>query len=241
MSRKLPFTLSLLSCVALGSAACEKGGTFDPLDNVPTGSMTSTPTPTYELPKCDDATPKLPCKIDVADLSFDLSCANVTTTSGMTWQNPGNRRDQLQFGTSETAQISSQTCSTAAIKDCTATIKNLPGAWNALPSTARVRLTFNQRYVFSDDLLLNMDVPPKIDASKLVLGVPQVGGRDLATFTGSRRDGSNPELHTTSVWFTPSTMRPLSFTVRSRCYRSFEANAFWYIEKMTAEALPALP
>lgn len=240
MSRKLPLSLSLLSCVALSTAACEKGGTFDPLDNLPTGSTPSTQNPTTDLPKCADKDPTLPCKIDLSNLSFELSCAGISAMTGPTWQNPNNRTDQLQFGTDENTLVTAGSCGSAA-KDCTAKLSQLPPAWNALPSGARVRMTFNQRYRLSDDFLLTTDAQPKIDGSKLMLGVPQFDARDLATFTGSRKDGANPELHATSLWFTTTPMRTLSFTLRSRCYRVVEATAYWYIEKMTAEALPALP
>jgi hypothetical protein len=240
MLRKLPLSLSLLSCVVLGSAACEKGGTFDPLDNVPQSGSPASPTPTADLPLCDAANPKLPCRIELSNLSFTESCSGVMN-NGMTWNNPEGRTDRLQFGTNEGTLINTATCNTPQTKDCTASLTNLPAALNALPETARVRLTFNQRYLLSDDILLNSDSPPKVESSRLMLAVPQAGGRDLATYTGSRKNGTSPELHTTSVWFSPSPMRTLSFTVRSRCYRAFDANAFWYIEKMTAEALPALP
>ncbi|HNN98348.1 MAG TPA: hypothetical protein PKI03_39055, partial [Pseudomonadota bacterium] len=66
MPRKLLLPISLLSCAVLSTASCEKGGTFDPLDNVPSGgSATPNPTPTVDLPRCDDTSPKLPCKIDL--------------------------------------------------------------------------------------------------------------------------------------------------------------------------------
>jgi len=240
MSRKLPLSLSLLSCVALSTAACEKGGTFDPLDNLPTGSTPSTQNPTADLPKCAEKDPTLPCKIDLSNLSFDLSCNGIDVASGKTWNNPANMLDKLQFGTDENTQVTSGSCGNMP-KDCTARLSQLPAAWSALPNNVRVRLTFNQRYRLADDFLFNSEIPAKIDSTRLMLGVPQIDQRDLAMFTGSRKDGANPELHTTSLWFTTTPTRALSFTLRSRCYRVLDATAYWYIEKMTAEALPALP
>lgn len=240
MSSKRSLSLSLLSFAALTAAGCTSGGVFDPLDNVPTGSQPSTPTTTTDLPACANDSPKLPCKIELTNLSFAESCTGFMS-NGMTWHNPGSRTDRLQFGTDENTLLSGPTCSTPMPRDCTASLSMLPAAWNVLPEGARVRLTFNQRYQLSDDLLLTTDNPPKVEASKLMLAVPQAGGRDLATYAGSRKIGASPELHTTSVWFAVSPVRTLGFTLRSRCYRAFETNAFWYIEKMTAEALPALP
>lgn len=249
MSRKLPLSVSLLSCVVLSTATCEKGGTFDPLDNVPTGGMANpTPTPTVDLPACkvgpnNEIT--LPCKIGLSDLTVGMvSCSGITAAGpngsgpGMTWHNPSGALDKLQFGNDENGTLAVGSCGTMP-KDCTVRLMQMPGAWNSIPNNARVRLTYNQRYKFGDDLLFSGST---LDSTRLTLGVPQVGGRDLVTFTGSRKDGSAIELHTTSLWFSPGTAdRALSFTVRSRCANTVYAAAYWYIEKMTAEVLPALP
>lgn len=249
MSRKLPRSVSLLSCVVLSTATCEKGGTFDPLDNVPTGGMANpTPTPTVDLPACKvgpNSEITLPCKIDLSDLTADMvSCNGIAAAGpngsgpGMTWHNPSGAVDKLQFGNDENGTLASGSCGMAA-KDCTVRLMRLPAVWNSIPTSARVRLTYSQRYRFGDDLLFNSG---NLDSTRLTLGVPQLAGRDLAIFTGSRKDGANPELHTTSLWFSLGTAdRALSFTVRSRCANTLYAAAYWYIEKMTAEVLPALP
>lgn len=242
MPRKLSLPISLLSCAVLSTASCEKGGTFDPLDNVPSGgSATPTPTPTVDLPRCDDTSPKLPCKIDLSDLSFEVTSCNGFVAAGkggsgpgMTWNNPGGATDKLQFGIDENGTLASGSCM-ATPQSCTIKLIRLPAAWNAIPASARVRLTYNQKYKLGDELLFASGM---IDGTRLTMGVPQLAGRDLVAFTGARRDGTNLELHTTSLWFSLPADRTLNFTLRTSCFRSLEAAAYWYIEKMTAEALP---
>lgn len=243
MLRTLPLPLSLLTCAVLSTGSCEKGGTFDPLDNVPSGgSSTQVQTPTIDLPRCDDTAPKLPCKIDLTDLSFEvMSCTGFVvagksgTGPGMTWNNPSGALDKLQFGIDENGTLANGSCTMPTTQNCTIKLTKLPPAWNAIPATARVRLTYSQRYKLGDEVNY---AGSTIDGTRLTMGVPQVGGRDLVAFTGSRKDGNNPELHTTSVWFTPPVDRTLNFTLRTSCYRTVEAAAYWYIEKVYAEALP---
>jgi hypothetical protein len=242
MLRKLLLPYSLLTCAVLSTASCEKGGTFDPLDNVPSGgSATQVPTPTIDLPRCDDTTPKPPCKIDIADLSFEVTSCNGFvpagkggTGTGAGWNHPGGASDKLQFGIDENGTLATNSC-TMATQNCTIKLTKLPPAWNAIPATARVRLTYNQRYKLGDEVNFSGGM---IDGTRLTMGVPQQAGRDLVAITGSRRDGSNLELHTTSLWFSLPADRTLSFTLRTSCFRTIEAAAYWYIEKMTAEALP---
>ena len=55
--------------------------------------------------------------------------------------------------------------------------------------------------------------------------------------TASRNDGANPELHTAGQWLTMGVDRSLGFTLRTKCTNQVSAAAYWYIEKMTADAL----
>lgn len=242
MLRKLPLPLTLLSCAMLSTVSCEKGGTFDPLDNVPSGgNSTQVQTPTIDLPRCDDVAPKLPCKIELTDLSFEVTSCNGFVPAGkggsgpgMTWTNPSGATDKLQFGIDENGTLASGSC-TNMTQNCSVRLTKLPPAWNAVPASARIRLTYNQRYKLGSELNFAGGM---IDGTRLTMGVPQLAGRDLAATTGSRGDGSTPELHTTSLWFSLPADRTLSFTLRTSCYRTIEAAAYWYIEKVTAEALP---
>ena len=235
MSRKLSLSMSLVVSVALSGAGCEKGGAFDPLDNVPTGgNPTTNPTVTTDLPACDATSPKLPCKIDITDLSFDaVAGCNVTpgpTGQGKGWSNPAT--DKLQFGVDENSTVTS--CVEAMVRECSVRLNKIPAAWNALPTGTRVRLSFGQKYVLDDALLY---FGAKLDGSRLIYGVAQAGGRDLLTFTGSRKEGANPELHTAGQWLTMGVDRSLGFTLRTKCTNQVSAAAYWYIEKMTADAL----